>query len=278
MTDIVDNLMDDIFQTPTQNEPSTTHVIYETPLNDALRISLRLEHLHKTIQGHIHKSTTSDAYIALSAILQITNVTDRPDIKSRLTQCLMQASQRLSQLTNQPQINTKALQDILLDIETNLSHLTASHSRITNHLRENEFLNAVRLNLGTPGGLFPFNLPALDLWLHSAPSKRNRNLSTWYEECKPILSIANLILQLNRDASVFTKVFSRDGFYQQNLNPLHPIDLIRVKLPTEINVYPEFSAGKHRLSIRLLQPYFVGSGKPQQFRDPIEFELACCRI
>jgi len=73
-------------------------------------------------------------------------------------------------------------------------------------------------------------------------------------------------------------VTAENGFYLQPLNPSTPCHLVRIALPAQTNLYPEFSVGKHRLTIRFLTPNYFGAGKSTQAQGSTPFQLACCKI
>jgi cell division protein ZapD len=85
-------------------------------------------------------------------------------------------------------------------------------------------------------------------------------------------------MQLTRDSTPLQPTAADNGFYLTPLNPATPCHLVRVALPAQTNLYPEFSAGKHRLTIRFLAPSYFGAGKATQTTDAVAFQLACCKI
>ena len=98
------------------------------------------------------------------------------------------------------------------------------------------------------------------------------------ETFQPLQEISEAILQLTRDSTPLQSATAESGFYLQPLNPNAPCHLVRIALPSETSLYPEFSAGKHRLTIRFLSPSYFGPGKSTQTQGSISFQLACCKI
>ncbi len=63
-------------------------IVFEQPLNEQMRICLRLEQLFKQLKESMSQSSISASKIALTALLKIISVVDRPDLKSKLTQTM----------------------------------------------------------------------------------------------------------------------------------------------------------------------------------------------
>lgn len=253
-------------------------IIYEMPLNDAVRICLRLENLFQEFEKTAPCISPIATKNAMTALLKILEVTDRPDIKSKLGQTLTQYAQTWGQLASSKQVDGNRLQETLKKLETLNHYLHTHQARIGEPLRQNDFLHQIRSNLANPGGACDYRLPAYSLWQNKAPAEKSNDLLCWMENFKPLHDITDAILQLTRDSTPMQSVTAENGFYLQQLNPTAPCHLVRVSLPIPTNLYPEFSVGKHRLAIHFLSPSYFGSGKSAQMQDSISFQLACCKI
>jgi len=148
----------------------TQTITFEQPLNDAIRICLRLEHLFIELDTYMHSSTLSSSRIAVPALLEVLNVIDRPDLKSKLTQTLMQQASALTQLQRSPHVNIEELNNCLNKLNQAITVLHNTRTKIGDKLRQNEFLNHVRMQLNTPGGACDFTTPMFALWLKQSAS------------------------------------------------------------------------------------------------------------
>lgn len=262
-----------------ENLSSKNSLVFEQPLNEQLRICLRLEQLLSQLQDHLHNHTAHGSQMALISILRIIDVIDRPDIKSKLMQTLTQYANTLSQLERLPQVDGKRLQAILTQLDDLIQQLHKMQGRVGDALRANEFLNPLRPQMANPGGIFLHHVPNLALWLNQPVEQRLEQLSEWTTGLHPLPAIASLILDLTRQSTSPQEIKTTNGFYHQPLDPALPCHLIRVILPGELNAFAEISAGKHRLSIRILKPDYKSSERPKQISDQeIIFLLVCCRI
>lgn len=255
-------------------------ITFEQPLNECIRICLRLEYLFRQFHNNIHVSqfSTQNAQLALIKLIEMMNVIDRPDLKSRLTQTLTQNAATLSQLQQLPQINQKHLREILTKLDPLINELHSTHTKIAESLRNNDFLNAVRTQVHNPGGVCDFALPMLAVWLTHHNEEQKKELLSWFQEFNLLESITEIILDLTRESTVPEKLVAADGFYQRTLNPATPCQLVRVTIAKDLNVYPELSVGKHRLSVHFLETSYLDGKRLGLRHQDIEFELSCCRI
>jgi len=259
--------------------PAAT-ITFEHPLNECIRICLRLEYLFAQFQQRIsHANFSADsARVAIDLLIEMLNVIDRPDLKSKLTQTLTQNVATLGQLQQLPQINQKHLREILATLDPLLNELHSTHTKIAESLRTNDFLNAVRAHIHNPGGVCDFALPVFALWLTRDPNELKQQLDTWFQEFNLLKNISRIILELTRESTLPEKIIASDGFYQRTLNPATPCQLIRITVATDLNIYPELSVGKHRLSVHFLETSYLDGKRFGVHQQDIEFELSCCRV
>ena len=253
-------------------------IVYEQPFNEHMRIYLRLEHLFKQLHEKIPQPSTIGSRAAMLALLKILTVSDRPDLKPKLTQSIAQQATMLAQLEQFDQVDPTKLKTVLEKLDHSIDYLHRLHGKIGNSLRNNPFLNQIRLHLNHPAGPCDFSTPAYALWLKQSPEKRTHHLQQWASELSDLGSIVQTILQLTRTSASGQKIAAHKGFYHQSLDPGLPYQMVRVSLPTHLNIYPEISTGKHRLTIRflLLDPDHLD--QTQQLSDNLLFQLTCCRF
>src|SRR5262249_14109944 len=134
-------------------------IIYEQPLNELIRVCLRLEQLFYQIDHQI----TDISYLAtrniIVAIINILHLVDRPDLKVKLVKELNQHASTLTRLENTPQIDQEKLRSLLKELEELSRSFIDSNRKIGQGLREIELLNNLRLHLVSPGGGCSFDIP-----------------------------------------------------------------------------------------------------------------------
>lgn len=253
------------------------NIVYEQPFNESMRICLCLEHLFDQLHTHTNQLDTNGSHhLAISALVKTLDVIHRPDLKSKLTQMLIQQATTLSQLKKFPQVDSEKLQNILKQLDQLISSFHNQQSRIGDQLRNNEFINHIRLRSNSPGGAGTYSLPVYALWLKKTAKQRQQDLKNWTAELSELQEIIHLTLHITRNNSEQQKATATRGFYQKNLTS--PCEMARIIVPKAYNVFPELSVGRHRLTIRFLTPNYQGNGHSKPTSEDIDFELNCCRL
>ena len=251
-------------------------IIYEQPLNEQIRLCLRLEYLFEKTNYHLTGKSSWDSHQTLITILEILNITDRPNLKNKLSQTLNQYTASLTQLEKLPEVDKQKLHATLKKIDKLIDDILANTQKIGQKLRENEFLMAIQQRLYTPAGTCSFSLPAYYVWLQQEDIILKNQLSLWLDSFKQLQEIISLMLKLSRESATFKTTKANGGFYQSNLESSTLHQMIRIRLsPTKL-LFPETSIGRHRLTIHFFTIDI--NGRTAQTPDDIMFELACCKI
>ncbi len=253
-------------------------IIYEQPLNEHIRVCLRLEHLFSQIMANMNNENEWSSRSAIIALLETVNVIDRPDLKTKLTKALTQHAATLTQLEVLPQVDHHKLKIILNDLDRLIDQLYATQGKIGQNLRNNEFLNTIRQHLYNPGGAVNFSNPAFQLWLQKINNDRLPDIKIWFEELSEIREVVGLLLKLTRESAVSIEKYADKGFYQQGLNPNASYEMVRVGIPVDANLFTEISAGKPRLSVRFYELNCHNLGRSKQCDYDVKFKLTCCSI
>ena len=87
--------------------------------------------------------------------------------------------------------------------------------------------------------------------------------------------VIELILNSIRDSATADTVIAEGGFYQQALDTRQSTQMLRIGVDAEASIYPEISAGKHRYSVRFMQPANRDSVS-SQVNQNVEFLLSRC--
>jgi cell division protein ZapD len=249
-------------------------ITFEQPLNEYIRICLRLEHLFTRVESSILGDSETESRTALEAILEVLNVIDRPDLKPKITKALSQHAAVLTQLEHQSDVDQTRLQAILAELDQLIDGLYHLPDKIGHTLRTNSFLNHIRQYMANPGGASPFVTPAYYLWLQQPASVRIQNLLTWFSVFEQLKSATKLLLQLTRGSTAQEKLVTTQGLYQRTLDPKLNYHLVRVTVPLHLQIYPEISVGKHRLIVRFLTLHI--ENRTLERVPDVAFELSCC--
>jgi cell division protein ZapD len=251
-------------------------IIFEQPLNERVRIFLRLEHLFAQLEFMQHKQNSVwHARALVATLVEILSVFDRADIKTEFLKECDRLKIQFTKLFKSPNVDGKRLQDIIKKIDTTAEVLQNLKGRVGQELRDHELITAIRHRLPIPGGACNFDLPQYHYWLNEDGGRRQKDITDWILTFKPIEDATNLILELIRNSAYEENQVANEGFFQKSLDGATPCQLVRVTSEHK-DLFPEISGGKHRISIRFL--YLDETGHPVQTKDDISFNLVCCII
>ena len=142
-----------------------TPIIYEFPLNERIRIFIRLELLFKQLEHFIEGTTVSDRRAAISSLLDILTIFSRNDLKSEILKELDRHAKVLSQLASTDGVDTDKVSDILVELNQISKNLYAASGKIGVKVMENDLFQSISQRSSIPGGTCSFDLPAFHFWL-----------------------------------------------------------------------------------------------------------------
>jgi cell division protein ZapD len=251
-------------------------ILYEQPLNEVIRASLRLEQLFAQLDYQLGEHSITSTRQVLSLIISILYLVDRPDLKSKLAKELNQQLSSLMKLNTSPDIDVEKFTQITEQLEFHAKHLIDNSRKIGQRLREIELLNTLRLQLAHPGGASPFDMPLYHYWLNQSAEERQSILTDWVSEFSEIRAAITLLLTLVRQHSHIDTKQAINGFHQEMLDPQSPLRMICLTISKDHAAFPEISVGRHFLSVRFFTPSIYRT--PIQFSGNVEFSLAYCYL
>jgi cell division protein ZapD len=251
-------------------------ITYDYPLVERIRTLLRLEDLFERARFFSERSEPPEHHAALLTLFEILEVAGRADLKSDLLQELDRQKQIMVSFRSNPDINQQVLVEVLREIEQTHASLYGVVGKIGQHLRENEWLMAIKQRTGIPGGACEFDLPSYHHWLHRDVDVRLRDLRTWFAPFYPIRDGAALVLRLLRESGKPARLTAPAGTFQQMLGG-RVSQMVRVRLPLTAEIVPEISANKYALNIRFV---VVGGAepRPRTYDQDVDFELTFCSL
>lgn len=250
---------------------------FEQPLNERIRMCLRVETLMKRF--HYFEALKGDwsAYSALLNILELTSLLERGDLKKELMKELERQHISLKSLTEHQDIDRSKLDLILGKQKGALDRLHRLDGKLGEHLKRIDFLLGIKQRTSIPGGTCDFDMPQLRFWLNQGHDQRTADLHRWAAPYLELETVIELILSSIRDSAVADNKIAEGGFYQQALDTRQPTQLLRIGVDVDESIYPEISAGKHRYSVRFMHSGTQDSIAGQVNRD-IEFLLTLCAL
>jgi len=250
--------------------------IFEQPLNERIRIFLRIEALINRLNLFKQQNNDHSSHHALLTVLELTALLERGDIKQETIKELDRQRKVLKALISHQSVDKSRLELTLSKIKHALSSIHAMDGKLGEHLKKSDFLLAIKQRTAIPGGSCDFDLPQLRFWLNLSFDSRLNDIKRWSQPYYRLYEVIDLILHLIRDSALAEKVTAKNGFFQQALDTTLSNQMLRIELDCDGKMYPEISAGKHRYSIRFLQPQQCIDQLPTQLKQDIVFKLFLC--
>lgn len=249
-------------------------IIYEQPLNEIIRVCLRLEQVFQQINHSIKDTSEPGTRNLITYIINILHLLDRPDLKAKLAKELSHHLTNLMRYNQSPNIDKSKLETLVKQLEELSRALIDSSGKIGYRLRDTELLNTLRLHLASPGGGCSFDLPLFHFWLQQPADERILTVNSWLSDFDQIRSAVTLLLDLVRKNVKSEMKSAVHGFHQELLDPQSNLRMLRISIDRNIRAFPEISVGRHFLSVRFFSPDI--EKRPVQFNDNLEFRLEYC--
>ena len=245
---------------------------FEQPLTERMRTFLRLEFLYEQARFHMDGDGDFSARATVSSILEILAILGRGDARAEVLKDLERQSERLAQYRQTPGVDADRLAQLIARIDARKRNLSDVGSQFLQPIKECDFLSAIKHRSAIPGGTCSFDLPDYSYWLNQPLTERVSQFDEWLDSLSPLCDAVGELLWIAREAGEPQDCVAEAGFYQTNLDRNVSLNLIRLTLPRAVGVFPEVSAGKHRLSIRFVEWNGVNA-RPAQTARRVDFEI-----
>ena len=253
------------------NSSVNTTITYEFPLNERIRVFIRLEQLFQQFLHFSAGATASDKRAALSALLDIIMIFQRNDLKSEVLKELERDAKTLRNMAEQQEANVS----VLLEISLMSKKLHAVKGKIGINVMQSELFQSIAQRSTIPGGSCSFDLPEYHYWLEQDEHIRLKNLQQWSQPFDDISIAISLILNFIRNSGSPSREVAPAGFFQISLDKDMSYQMLKVSVDKSILCFAEISGGKHRCSVRFMNPS-VDNIRPTQTANNIPFTLTCC--
>jgi len=226
--------------------------IYEHPLNERIRLFLRLEWLFLHNRDLREMSGTGALHARIGHLLDLGTLLLRGDIRKEILREFERVQLTWNQLRSLPHLDPDRLDHLLVEFSQKTRALLDPKERLGEGLKNCELLNLIKSKTVLPGGATDFDVPAYGRFLQQEPDARQITLDAWYAELAPIESAIHFYLKLLRESATFKDRIAPNGGLEEDLTPLASMSLIRIAVDPGCAYFPEVSANRHRLFIRFL--------------------------
>ena len=250
-------------------------ITYEFPLNERIRVFIRLEQLFLQFIHFSAGETVADKRAAIAVLLDIMSIFRRNDLKSEVLKELDRQASVLNKIAGSDGVNKEKLQEILDQLAQISKKLHAVTGKIGIHIMESDLFQSIAQRSSIPGGTCSFDLPEYHYWLEQDEAKRLKDLQHWGSPFIDIHTAIGFILNFIRNSRSASHEIAAAGFFQVSLDKSQPFQLIKVSVDKSLPCFVEISGGKHRCTIRFMEPS-DDDKRPSQSTDDIPFSLSCC--
>lgn len=244
---------------------------YEHPLSERIRNFLRLEHLFARFRDTSHSSDVCAHHTALFTLFEIMEAAARAELKLDILQELERQKIMVGQY---PQWTAEQQQTRLDALQQAMQNLQNVHQKFGQHLRENEWLMAIKQRMLVPGGTSPFDLPSYFYWQNLDADVRRQQLHQWIQSLLPTYEAIYLLLHILRSNSWVVACETQAGSYQHN-SLAQNIHLLAIDVALSHAALPEVSANKYFTHIRFLQAS-QQQARGKALDGQIPFQLIMC--
>jgi cell division protein ZapD len=249
-------------------------IIYDQPLNEIIRVCLRLEQLFEQIDHQLNDTSMLGTRNVLTYIINVLHILDRPDLKSKLAKELSHHLVNFNRAGFHQDINVTDFNHIKQQLDDYSRTLIDSSGKIAYRLRDIELLNTLRMHLASPGGGCSFDIPIYHYWLQQPALLRQETIKDWLTDFTQIRTIVGMVLNIVRESGKSEEKTAVHGFHQELLDPQSNLRMIRIGIDRDIAAYPEVSVGRHFFSVRFYSPDIIK--RPVQFTDNLTFWVSYC--
>lgn len=253
---------------------------FECALSERARTWLRLEELFARARTLVARRESVDHRAALLSLFEIVDTAGRSDLKTDLLQELDRQRSHWGAQTDNPEVAREALDEFLADMDAVIHDLHAQMGKIGQHLRESDWLAAVRQRATSPGGACAFELPMLHSWLQRGEIDRRESLRVWLDPLAPLEEAVLLVLRLLRESGQVNHEIAHHGSFHRALINARPPLLARIDVDTGHGVVPEVSANKYTVNVRFLEHsgQFEQGARAVGTARNIPFTLSLCAL
>ena len=250
-------------------------IIYEFPLNDKIRVFIRLEHLFNQFIYFTANPNMNDKRAAISVLLDIMSIFKRTDIRSEVLKELTRQNTILKKIANSEGVNKIKLQAILDQLEDITKKLHGLSEKMNGANSKKALLQNIAQRSSIPGGSCSFDIPEFHYWLSQDDEHCIKDLETWSKPFMNVNTAITYILNFIRGSCSPEPQTATAGFFQIALDQNQPFQLISVQIDKSLPYYAEISGGKHRCNIRFME-INPENGSPVQSLQDIHFSLTRC--
>ena len=248
-------------------------IVYEQPVAENIRNFLKCEYLHEKINSSLSLESIWSIKSSISALLEMSDFSQRINLKVELLKELEKMSFTLRKLNKNNEIELSKFDAYKNEIDRCLINLNDINDNPSKTILDNDFLMLIKSKLHIPAGDNFFDMPS---YLNFLTSKKNHiieNINIWSSPFSVFFDSSKLVLDYKRISSKFEKCRSNKSYFEKKLDKNARIDLVRIKIEKDMNIYPDISVNRQNVNA-VFKTAFGDNRIARTIVDDIEFELS----
>ncbi len=257
----------------------TNLIIYEQPVYENIRNFLKCEYINEKFISSFANNNLWGIKVSILALIEMAEFNSRYNLKVDLIMDLEKKILYLKELKKNNSITEAKYIFYQSEIKKCILNLLKIKFNPSKTVNNNDFLMSIKHKFYiTAGGNF-FDMPSLLSFLTSKRSSIKTLIKLWYEPFEVICESCLLSLDIKRSTSPFLRCTSNFSFYSQKLTK-NFIDLVRVKVLTDKNIFPDISANSKNVNIIFKELYKNENNGilSRAIDDNFIFEIALCGL
>lgn len=251
--------------------------VYEHPLNEKIRLFMRLGYLLERFNFHLKDPTPENCQAAVMVLLELYNLSSRLDVKNATLNVMEWQVQGIRRLEGIEGVDNERLKRVLTRLEEKSKRLYSFRGQLGQHLKNHNFLGILKQRSSIAGGVNGLDIPLFKYWLNRSDQSRMNDLKGWVRPYEIAQEAIKLVMELIMASTEEETILAEQGFYQASLNPNRDYQLMQLTLSESAQFYPEISAGKQRFTVRFVDASQLEE-KGKQIVEDVEFNLRLCRL
>lgn len=247
-------------------------IYFEHPLSERVRSFLRIEHLFNRFDAECIRADSPWAHhLALFTLFEIMECAGRAELKLDILQELERQKQLL---VNSRLVEPEEAEKQRQQLQKTAENLQGIQQKFGQHLRENDWLMAIKQRMFVPGGTSPFDLSSYHFWQQLPFERRLADLKKWIGTLLPTQQAIVLLLNILRSNTLTVDCVAQKGNYQRN-SLAQNIHMLVIEVEQQSCALPEVSANKYFTHIRFLEASQEHArGRP--LNQDVSFKLVMC--
>ncbi len=230
-------------------------IIYEQPISENVRNFLKCEYLEEKFNCSLKNDDIWSIKSSINTLLEMSDFIFRINIKMELLKEFERNVFFLNYLNENGDIELNKYDELYSKIKIHIDALNNIDSNPSKSINENDFLMQIKSKCHIPAGNNFFDMPAYLNFLSSNKTLVIDNINNWYLPFNAIFSSSILILDIKRAISKFENISQSDPYFERKIDKSLKIDLVRIKIENNMNIYPDISASKQNINILFKTSY-----------------------